>query len=228
VSRGVLYMTWRGEHDPTDILARSRTSVAHWHPELPVHVAEMPAESNLLCKQQMFDLSPFRETLFLDADTTVLGKLDYGFEQARNHGVACCISANPWQRRYERLEIPDDAVEYSSGVVFFSKDNSRVRGVFERWGRYTATCDSRCRYQADDGVREQPFNDQALFTLAMHDAGYNPFVLPLNWNLFPKWQKAFFGPVKVWHGYDDIPASLLAWNEEQSKRDTVIRCATLP
>lgn len=229
MSRGVLYLCWPGTSDYSPILERSVKSVRHWHPELEHRVVYLPADSTLLDKRRMYDLSPFDETLFLDADTTVLGKLDYGFVMARRHGMALCISANPWQRRYENVphEHPDE-VEYSSGVVFFDKNHPRVGEVFRRWNEVSRTVDSSARYQSDDGVRMQPHNDQALLTLAIHESGFCPFVLSPNWNLFPKWQRTFWGPVKIHHGYDNIPASLLKWNEEQSRTGAVIRIASLP
>lgn len=226
MSKGVLYMTWQGNYDPSPSLTRSIASLKHWHPELEHHVAEMPRGSNVLCKSQMYDLSPFDETLFLDADTTLLGKIDYGFLKAEQFGLALCINASPWQRRYENINGHPDEVEYSSGVLFFSKAKSK--DVFEEWKRCRWAYDSMCRYQADGVVRKQKENDQALLTKAIHLLGISPFVLPLNWNLHPTWQKQFFGPVKIWHGFADIPATLLKWNEEQSQPGAVVRCATLP
>ncbi len=234
MSRGILYMVWGEGY--ADSLRRSIASVKHWHPELEYHIAEMPAGSNLLCKSQMFDLTPFTETLFLDADTTVLGNLDYGFLKARQHGISLCINANPWNRRYESLPQHRDEVEYSSGVVFFDKSWSievphqfyrSTKMVFDQW-RATDQAGTSCRYFDGETVKVQQHNDQATLTLAMQAMGFNPFVLPLNWNLYPKWQKHFWGPVKIWHGYDDIPQSLLKWNGEQSKRESVIRFASLP
>jgi hypothetical protein len=227
--RGVLWMRW-GE---TPGLERSRASVRHWHPELPQHVAEMPADSTVLCKSKMYDLSPFEETLFLDADTTVLGKLDYGYAIAGIHGIALTHSANPWQRRYYKMSCRQDDVEYSSGVVFFNKrttagdcNESVAKRVFDEWK--ALNFDSRCKYTDDAGVtHEQEHNDQALLSLAIHRELFNPFVLPPNWNFVPRWQKQFFGPLKIWHGLEDIPQSLLKWNEEQAQPDAVIQCASL-
>jgi hypothetical protein len=185
----------------------------------------------------MFDLSPFDETLFLDADTTVMGKLDYGFAKAQQHGIACCINANPWQRRYYKIEQHPDEVEYSSGVIFFDKNfgevdnrygHRAVSKVFGLWDSLDGT-DTTCSYfHASDGVKHAPVNDQALFTLAMQRLGFNPFVLPLNWNLYPRWQKHWWGEIKVLHGYDDIPESVMRWNAEQSKPGAVIQCAQWP
>jgi hypothetical protein len=225
VTRGFLYIAWGRDYDSA--LVRSISSVKHWHPELPHKVAWLPQTSNLLCKSRMYELSPFDETCFLDADTTVLGNLDYGFEQAAQYGIALCISANPWQRRYANLPGHPDAVEYSSGVLFFSKNRPGVRRVFQQW-TWNNALDSSTQYASDDGAKEQKYNDQALLTLALHDVKFCPFVLPQNWNLHPTWQKSFFGEIKVWHGTADIPASLVQWNEEQRKPDAIIRAANLP
>jgi hypothetical protein len=224
MTRGVLWMTWGTNPTVAGSLARSRASVKHWHPELPQHVAEMPADSTLLCKSRMYELSPFDVTLFLDADTTVLGRLDYGFAMAERYGMALTHSANPWQRRYDRLECEHaDEVEWSSGVVFFDKECQIVDDLFA-WWNHINNLDSSCNAGANG---RQAHNDQALLTRAIHDARFNPFTLPCNWNLHPTWQKQFFGEVKIWHGTADIPASLLKWNDEQSRPGAVIRCATL-
>jgi hypothetical protein len=67
-------------------------------------------------------------------------------------------------------------------------------------------------------------NDQAGFALAIQQTGFNPWVLPTNWNFRHRWQKTVFGPIKVWHDYDDVPESILRWNEQQSRPDAVIQC----
>jgi hypothetical protein len=231
MSRGIVYLTWRGDFDVTNVLQRSLASIRYWHPELPHEVIEMPEGSNLYCKSEMFDRSPFDETLFLDADTTVMGKLDYGFQQAKKHGIACCVNANPWQRRYYKLPWDHpDTVEYSSGVVFFDKSHPQAGGVFDRWRYLTARPDinTASRFVGPHGLREMPLNDQALFSRAIQEENFNPFILPLNWNIYPRWQKHFWGEIKVWHGYDDIPQEVVNWNAGQRKEDAIIQCGGLP
>src|SRR5262245_21729104 len=115
--RGILYMRW-GPNAP--VLERSLRYVRAIHPELPVHVVELPAEASLLDKAGMYDHSPYEETLFLDVDTVVLDRLDFGFEMAVKHGLACCICENPWARRYGGIK--GDLIEYNTGVLFFTKD----------------------------------------------------------------------------------------------------------
>ena len=117
-------MVWGTRHD--HLLERSMASLKEYHPALPVHVhrvnaafEEVDSASMLLHKARISEISPFKTTLFLDADTMVLGTLDYGFEMARQHGLACCICECPWARRYNGLRFSGDLIEYNTGVLFF-------------------------------------------------------------------------------------------------------------
>ena len=78
--RGVLYIVWGSAAEGP--LERSLDSLKSHHPELPVHVARLGDGACLLDKARMGDLSPYKETLYLDADTVVLGNLDFGFAKA--------------------------------------------------------------------------------------------------------------------------------------------------
>jgi len=78
--RGVVYIVWGEKIQP--ILQRSIASVNRLHPELPIHVETIAPDSTLLDKARMHRLTPFEETVFLDSDTVVLGRLDYGFDMA--------------------------------------------------------------------------------------------------------------------------------------------------
>ena len=133
-------MVW-GEYGAST-LKRSRQSLARVHPDMPVEVIELPADSTLLDKARMMELSPFEETLFLDADTVVLDDLSYGFEQARRFGLACSICECPWARRYAGLS--GDMVEYNTGVLFFTEF---ARPVFNAWRSCVAEIDSSILFQ---------------------------------------------------------------------------------
>jgi len=58
-------------------------------------------------------------------------------------------------------------------------------------------------------------NDQAGFALAVEEVKMCPFVLPSNWNFRPLWHRMGFGPLKVWHDWNDVPAWLMEFNERQ-------------
>src|SRR5262249_13778122 len=126
--RGALYIVWGTSDKVERALERSRQSLRAFHPELPVEIIRLDVQDpikGLLEKARMFEKTPFRETLFLDADTVVLGHLDFGFRKAQDFGLACCICECPWARRYTGLE--GESVEYNTGVLFF---NERAKPVF--------------------------------------------------------------------------------------------------
>lgn len=217
-SRGVLYIHWG---KTTDVLQRSIDSLKKIHPELPHHVIHLPEGSTLLDKAQAVALSPFEETLYLDADTVVLGDLAFGFQKAREFGLACAICENPWARRYPSLR--GDMVEYNTGVLFFTV---QAKPILDLWKGMVEKLDSSLPYFCGDEKRIMPVNDQAAFALAVEKSRHCPFVLPKNWNFRPRMEHSFFGPVKIWHDYDAVPQALTLWNEEQMKPGAVIRFGT--
>jgi hypothetical protein len=214
--RGVLYITWGDKADT--VLQRSLDSVVRHHSELPVHVVRLPESATLLEKSKMMAMTPFEETLFLDADTVILGRLDFGFEKAARHGLACAICECPWARRYRGLA--GDLVEYNTGVLFFTES---ARPVFDAWERLAFDVDSAIPIFVDDRLAHMPLNDQAGFALAVERTGHLPYVLPINWNFRPRWHKSFFGPIKIWHDYRPVYDELADWNRIQSDERQVIQ-----
>lgn len=211
--RGVIYVVWEssgGIREGMQIpafLERSIKSLQQYHPELPHEVVTLPAGSQLIDKAGLYDFSPYESTLFLDADTVVLGRLDFGFEMAERFGLACCLSENPWQRRY--VGVVGDAVEYNTGVLFFS---DKAKHVFDSWKRLAPLLDSRIAYHRQGRIETAPCDDQLGFARSVELCAFVPFVLPLNWNFRPMWHRSFFGPIKIWHGYADVPELLVQVN----------------
>lgn len=211
--RGVLYVIWEpasgvaegGSIEP--FIERSIRSLQQIHPELPHHVVRLPPGSRLTDKARLFDYSPFETTVFLDADTVVLGRLDFGFQMAERFGLACCLSENPWRRRY--AGFVGDEVEYNTGVLFFS---AKAKHVFDTWSRLAPVLDSKIVFQQDNALKYVACDDQLAFAQATEMCVFSPFVLPLNWNFRPMWHRSYFGPIKIWHGYADVPEALLAFN----------------
>jgi hypothetical protein len=213
--RGILYLTW-GDVDVA--LRRSVRSVQALHPELPIHVQRLPEGATRLDKATMFAASPFEETLYLDADTVVLDRLDFGFEMARRHGIACTISDCPWLRRYH---MAGDQVEFDTGVVFFT---SKAKGLFEAWQAHVRTTPSALRTLGPQNqVVVVPDRDQAGFSLAVAQGAAPPFVLPMNWNFRPRTQRAWWGPIKVWHDPAEPPESLAQVTRDQAKPEAIIQ-----
>jgi hypothetical protein len=212
-NRGALFIVWGENVAP--VLDRAVNSFRHWHPELPVHVERLDAGTDpirgLLYKSRMAALSPFEETVFLDADTVVLGRLDYAFDRAQRHGIACAINECPWARRYGDPALSGDHIEYNTGVLFFTR---AARRLFDAWSDNAEALDSSIEWIEDGEPKRMPFNDQAGFAKAMEDTGMHPFVLPLNWNFRPPFHRGYFGPLKIWHDYGDVPDWILRENEK--------------
>lgn len=220
---GVLYMVWPGP-GIDEMLERSIASLKAVHPELPVHVERLPFGSSLLDKATMYDVSPFANTLYLDADTVVLGSLDFGFEHSWRYGLCVSICECPWARRFSALSGSGDQIEYNTGVIFFSNIAKRL---FDRWKTEARGIDGEVPFKRNGKTEVMAINDQASFSEAVHREGWNPCVLPLNWNFRPQWHRSVFGPIKVWHDRCPVPPDVLEWNERQTAPDAIIDFATV-
>jgi hypothetical protein len=214
--RGIMYVKW-GPND--SVLQRALNSVRAVHPELPVHIHQLPDNSTLLDKAWMFEFTPFEETLFLDVDTIVLDRLDFGFEMAQRHGLACGICECPWARRYGGIK--GDLVEYNTGVLFFTK---KGKPFFDGWADKVRKVDSSIRfYNAQGQLTVMPYNDQAGFSLAVAESSVPPFILPFNWNFRPAWHRAWWGPIKIWHDYSNPPQEVLNFSHSQTQPNSIIQ-----
>lgn len=219
-TRGALYVVW-GTYNQV-ALERSLASLKSFHPELPVHIETLANTATLLNKAAMFEMSPFDETVFLDVDTLIMGNLDFGFEKARSNGTAICICECPWARRYGGLE--GDLIEYNTGVIFF---NDAARVLFDTWESLSDKVDSSIHFVVDGQRGLMPLNDQAGFALAVENTGQQPFILPHNWNYRPKWQKSWYGPIKIWHDYGDPPQALIDHNIQQANPENILVSTSL-
>jgi len=221
MSRGILSIYW-GEEAKLPI-ERLKASVRKFHPNLPHEIIKLDAPSGDLSslnkKATMFDLSPFDETLFLDLDTVVMGNLDFGFEKAGQFGMAIAICESPWGKRYTKI-FSDDEVEYNTGVIFFTR---KAQSVFDKWKELVKTIDSAIIEVGEQGVFTMSANDQGSFALAIEQTGFNPYVLPMNWNFRPLWHKSFFGPIKIWHDYADPPSFFEELAQYYSRKDSIIQ-----
>jgi hypothetical protein len=204
MKRGVLYIVWGQKIEP--LLQRSMQSVRKFYPGMPIEVVrgqEDPVRG-LQQKSRMISHTPFESTLFLDADTVVVGNLDDAFERSEEFGLACCICECPWLRRYGPGEA--DGIEYNTGVLFFTP---KSKAVFETWQEIAPTCPSTSRWTASDGqMRGLPYDDQASFGRAVRTCHFNPHILPPNYNFRPMFYRTIFAPLKIWHDPQDVPPAL--------------------
>jgi len=221
MSRGIISIYW-GDEEKLPI-NRLKSSVKKFHPDLPHEIIRLDAPgdntSSLNKKAEMMGLSPFDETLYLDIDTVVMGNLSFGYEKAKQFGLALSICESPYGRRYPYL-FQGDEIEYNTGVIFFTKKSAVV---FNEWKKLANTVDSLLVGVAEQGVYKMQANDQGSFALAIENTGFNPFILPLNWNYRPIWMRSFFGPIKIWHDYSDPPPILEEIADYYKRKDSIIQ-----
>jgi len=190
--RGALYIVWGDRADR--VLRRSIASLSKVHPELPVEVIRLANnEEGFHAKARMFSLSPFSDTVFLDADTVVLDRLDFAFDRAARFGLACCIAPMTWAAITGYCDTNSETIMYNTGVLFFSE---KARPMFALWEELSA------------GRQLSAYWDQGPFALAVERSEISPFVLPLNWNFQTPLQRTLVGPIKVWHEYREPPADV--------------------
>jgi hypothetical protein len=149
---------------------------------------------------QLIRSAPYDLCLHLDTDTEIQGGIEFGFDMASAHGLAICIAPAAFASRWHCMpdEYPIDLVQYNCGAFFFDKTNLSVQELFEKWAENISKPLSRMKNQ-----------DQPAFAAAVHETGFNPFVLPKNWNFRPDFGDInAFGPIKIWHSQKPFPVGI--------------------
>jgi hypothetical protein len=195
-SRGVVYIVWDRERVEIE-LARSLASIkrcALEHVIVERNVATADRKEGLRLKADMYEVSPFDTTLYLDADTVALTPdLSYGFHKADRHGIAVAIDPACFAARGKNAgQLDENVIEYNTGVLFFRKSDE-VERVFRLWQRYC-------------GVTE---NDQIGFAKAVEELNFCPFVLPKNWNFRGGIEHQYFGSIRIFHSRERVANDLV-------------------
>jgi hypothetical protein len=110
-------------------------------------------------------------------------------------------------------------------VLFFTR---AAEPLFTAWRRYAAVVDSSIRHLWQGRIGVDPVGDQASFAKAVDATSFPLFTLPLNWNFRPQWYGSYFGPIRVWHDYEEVPAEVLANNAQQEREDALIQFYSRP
>lgn len=213
MKRGILYVVW-GNYNKAELQRSIDSVTSHGY---DYHVAEIKDEGiGLAHKAKMYDLAPkeWDTVLFLDTDCTVKGNLDYGFEMAERHGIACCIA--PASSAYLAgkeigMKLPEGLPQYNTGVIFFSRNRGLIEfpgsigfeirnwyGEFYGWGVPVIF------YFWKKLCNEFPLsssNDQPTFSKAINMED-SPFILPRTWNYRAKVRyeaKVTHGEIKILH-----------------------------
>ena len=155
--KGVLYIAY-GEKARAGAVA-SIKSLRRSNPDLPVAVVSdtpVGAEADWIChldlslgarevKTRIYSLSPFRKTLYLDADTEVLGSGEGGFRLLDFFDAVLAIDPNKILSRVKWAALNPEEIEttkseigtaevqyYNSGAIFFRR-NDRCQRFFQEW-----------------------------------------------------------------------------------------------
>ena len=201
-SIGVTYVAWGGGIEQA---VRSATTAASFGyktclisngdaPSLFDHVLTVdgPLETPSH-KVAYYSLSPWETTLYLDTDTFVLDNLDFGFRQAKLHGLSMAIAPACYVGPHWGLSIHPDIQQYNAGVIFHHRTHPEFE---ELWQDVQRILDE----ESLPGIEPPPINDQSALSLHLHRTGKHPFVLNPNWNLRPQFgMRNGFGPIKIWH-----------------------------
>lgn len=156
---GALYIAY-GEKARRGV-NKSISTLRQFDPELPVAVVGDPGAKRCDAdywiphpdlslgardaKTRMYSLSPWKHTLYLDADTEVVGNTEGGLRLLEFFDVVLAIDPNkilsrvnwkaldPQEVAATKAEIGTAEVQYyQSGVIFFRR-NDRLRAFFQEW-----------------------------------------------------------------------------------------------
>ena len=94
--------------------------------------------------------------------------------------------------------------------------------------RYAPVVDSSIRHLWEGRIGVDPVGDQASFAKAVDQTGYPLFALPLNWNFRPRWNLSYFGPIRIWHDYAEVPPEILGANAAYEREDAIIQFYSRP
>jgi hypothetical protein len=123
------------------------------------------------------------------------------------------------ERNEPRIEAPVEARARDTPADF----NGRAKPIFDAWKAVATTVDSSIRHLHNGQVAVMPHNDQGGFAVAMEQSVFAAFVLPLNWNFRPGWHHSYFGPIRIWHDYRDVPEPVIAGNTYYERPDSIIQ-----
>jgi len=135
-----------------------------------------------IAKLNVYDLTPFERTLYLDADTVVISSLAGGFNLLNYFDLALAsdltmidggiLAGETTYLQEERTataqELPTDKLtQYACGMMFFKKTHGMTR-LFTKW-----------QYE----WQRWRWRDQGAFLRAIHKVPVRHIVLPKEWNM---------------------------------------------
>jgi hypothetical protein len=154
MSQGVLYVCYGSKAEKEARLSRSSLTTYHDWSVLAVSDKRQAWAKTLLfegkgkagreAKVSLDKLSPWKDTLFLDADTRVWGDLSIGFRLLEQGWEFVMVpsdaqfqdfaNASNEERGETMIELPLEPLTLNTGVMWFRK-TARVKRFFAEWRR---------------------------------------------------------------------------------------------
>lgn len=196
-SCGILYAATGESH--LGEAAHSAHSVRQFHPELPTvlftsaqddtkhgpwlretftEVKLHPdPEFSYRDKIHPLCLSPFEKTVFLDADTELIGRIDDVFDLLDSYPLACCRDTTRYN--LPARDVPAAFSEPNTGVIAFAKSEATER-LFRLWlQKYD---EGLARHRAEVGSAKG-YHDQSSFRESLFETKFPLYVLAEEYNL---------------------------------------------
>jgi len=206
MSFGVVYCAMGRRH--LDMAIRSyRSAVAYskgleatlvtdmdYKPMPGISVVRVPSDTpNRYIKTSIGTVSPYDKSLFLDADTLVVGDVTPMADLLDEYDFAACISQRSRLLYYSSQCLASHSLHkeyphFSSGVFAFTKGISKQ--FFTTWLN---------NYKKSEALIR---SDQLSFAATIRDmtrSGMRLLPLPSVWNVRPCWGDSVYGDIKVFH-----------------------------
>jgi lipopolysaccharide biosynthesis glycosyltransferase len=144
---------------------------------------ELPVNSDFISryvKTHLFDLSPYRSTLFLDADILPCSSVSDLWKYLDQSAIAMvrdrlplvemCDHISEQEKSYTLGKIPPNTVQFNSGVMLW-QNNQQMQGLFSQW-------------QEEWQVFQK--QDQLALVRALHQCQVSVSEIPQTYNVSPR------------------------------------------
>ena len=221
--------------DYVTMAQRLFASLKHWHPEASTclitdteteaeefdHVRLLAPQPNPYANDpQAFRLTPFRETIKLEADMLIASPIDHWWSMLRHRDVVISVGCRDWhdrlsdERRYRKIFDANDLPDVYNAVTYWRlsetahKFSQLVRDIFANWAEVKQTLKF---------AEEVPSTD-TVYAIAAQIIGSESVTLP------------FATYPKITHMRPHIAGTAAAWHRELvwERHDGHLRVETVP
>ena len=238
--RGIIYVVTGRRH--AEEACRSATMAKQCLPDLPIsiftdqpidapvfdQVVAIPQASGFLSKVVHIRQSPYRDSLFLDSDTHVIGDIRPLFELLERFDIAATHA--PYRTTYRIAGVPDCFPEFNTGVLLYRR-NDKTNLLWDHWIRlYTEDLSRPLEWDFPGGEQwfRDALSDQPSFRHAVYQSDVAVATLPPEYNCRIIFPGALHTPVKIIHGRStNLARDILTLNQTDLPRVHLMRWGRL-